>query len=133
MMISFGEAKFPCPVCGYQVFDMQPGSHHRCPICCWEDNLVQLRFPLMPGGSNTVSLERAQQNYREFGAAERRHEGMGRKPVGETRDTQWRPLDPARDNIEQPARGIDYADSYPVLDTTVLYYWSERYWRRVAG
>jgi hypothetical protein len=133
MMIPFGEAKFPCPVCGYLVFDMQPGSHHRCPICCWEDNLVQLRFPLMPGGPNSVSLEKAQHNFAEFGAAERRHAGMGRRPVGEHRDSAWRPLDPERDNVEQPARGIDYSDSYPTRDTTVLYYWSDHYWRRVSG
>ncbi|OOG28562.1 hydrolase [Thioalkalivibrio denitrificans] len=132
-MIPFGEAKFPCPVCGYLVFDMQPGSHHRCPICCWEDNLVQLRFPLMPGGPNSVSLEQAQHNFAEFGAAERRHAGMGRRPLGEHRDSAWRPVDPDRDNVEEPARGINYADSYPTRDTTVLYYWSDHYWRRVSG
>ena len=44
-----------------------------------------------------------------------------------------RPLDPAHDNPEEPQRNIDYADSYPLQDTTVLYYWRETYWRRLAS
>ena len=40
-----------------------------------------------------------------------------------SRATGWRPLDPKRDNVEEPQRGTDYADSYPLGDTTVLYYW----------
>ena len=30
-------------------------------------------------------------------------------------------------------RGIDYANSYPLNDTTVLYYWRATYWRRLAS
>jgi len=100
----------------------------------WEDNLVQLRFPMMPGGANTVSLQVAQQNYVDCGAAEQRNAGAGREPVdGELRENSWRPLDMVRDNVEQPQRGIKYAESYPDPDTTVLYYWRNTYWRRVAG
>jgi hypothetical protein len=88
----------------------------------------------MPGSSNTVSLAEAQQNYREYGASERRSVGRTREPVeGETRDEGWRLLDPTRDNIEQPRRGTAYGDSYPWPDTTVLYYWRITYWRRIVG
>jgi hypothetical protein len=89
---------------------------------------------MMPGSANTVSLRDAQENYRDFGAAERRNRGLTRTPVeGEPRESEWRPLDPGRDNVEEPARGVAYADSYPVRDTTVLYYWRATYWRRLVS
>jgi len=126
--------KYPCPCCGYLVFTTQPGSYQTCPICLWQDNLAQLRFPLMPGAANTVSLERGQQNFATCHAAEKRNSGLAREPFeAERRDPQWRPLDPARDNIEEPQRGINYADSYPIQDTTVLYYWRDTYWRRYSS
>jgi len=126
--------KFPCPVCGYRVFARQPGSSETCPICGWEDDLAQLRFPRLPGSANHVSLESAQQNYTACGAAERRNAARVREPLeGEERDRGWRPLDPGQDNIEEPQRGMDYANSYPLADTTVLYYWRETYWRRLAS
>lgn len=127
-------AKYPCPCCGYCVFHMQPGGNERCPICQWEDDLAQLRFALMPGSANAVSLEQAQHNFMAFGASERRKAGGGRAPAAEeTREADWRPLDPVRDNIEEPQRGIDYGESYPLADTTVLYYWRASYWRRRAS
>ncbi len=126
--------KYPCPCCGYLVFTTQPGSYQKCPICLWQDNLAQLRFPLMPNVANHVSLQQAQRNFEECGAAEKRNAGLPREPFDtEVRDEAWRPLDPQRDNIEEPQRGIDYADSYPVRDTTVLYYWRPTYWRRYDG
>jgi hypothetical protein len=116
------------------VFDLLPGHHQQCPICGWEDDLSQLRFPLMPSSSNLVSLQDAQRNFREFGAAARRLIGLTRDPVeGEGVEPGWRPLDPKIDNIEKPQRGTNYADSYPWPDTTVLYYWRPTYWRRVVG
>lgn len=42
----YDQTKFPCPCCGYLVFDREPGFHQVCPICGWEDDLSQLRFPL---------------------------------------------------------------------------------------
>jgi hypothetical protein len=85
----------------------------------------------MPGGANAVSLLEAQENYRACGAAERRNQKLGRSPFeGEAREARWRPVDPGADNIEEPQRGVAYADSYPERDTTVLYYWRATYWRR---
>ena len=126
--------KFPCPCCGYLVFERQPGSSAVCPICRWEDDLAQLRFPCMPGSANAVSLAQAQQNFHELGVALRRYAGQGRAPRrGEARESGWRPLDPGRDNVEEPRAGIDYANSYPLGDTTVLYYWRTTYWRRLVS
>lgn len=125
---------FPCPCCGYRVFDFQPGHHQNCPICGWEDDLAQLRFPLIPGSSNPVSLYEAQLNFQAFGAARRGGAGLTRPPVeGEARETGWRPLDLERDNPEHPSRGQSYGDSYPWSDTTVLYYWRPSYWRKLDG
>lgn len=116
------------------MFARQPGSSERCPVCLWEDDLAQLRFPRLPGSANHVSLEDAQHNFADFGSAERRHRGEGREPLdSEPRDRDWRPLDPARDNPEEPQSGIDYGDSYPLADTAVLYYWRATYWRRLAS
>ena len=126
--------KYPCPCCGYLVFWQQPGNHEKCPICLWEDDLTQLRFPRMPGSANVVSLEQGQHNYENFGSAERRHMSDGRTPIDdERRDGGWRLLDPARDNVEEPQRGGDYVESYPLDDTTVLYYWRSTYWRRLVS
>ena len=126
--------KYPCPCCGHLVFRHQPGNHEKCPICLWEDDLAQLRFPRMPGSANAVSLEQAQYNYQDFGSAERRNKDGARAPADEEqREAGWRPLDPGHDNIEEPQRGGDYADSYPLADTTVLYYWRATYWRRLAS
>lgn len=126
--------KFPCPCCGHLVFDHEPGFHQVCPICGWEDDLSQLRFPRMPGGANVVSLFEAQQNFRSYGASDRRSRGLTRDPVaGELLDPGWRPLNPDQDNPETPGRGVSYSDSYPWPDTTVLYYWRSTYWRRLVG
>jgi hypothetical protein len=116
------------------VFDQQPGNHERCPICLWEDDLAQLRFPTMPGSANAVSLQEGQENYRECGAAERRNQALARPPLAEERqESGRRPLDPSRDNVEQPSRNVGYRDSYPLADTTVLYYWRLTYWRRLVS
>lgn len=126
--------KFPCPCCGYRVFVSPPGGHEKCPICGWEDDLAQLRFVRLPGSANHVSLEEAQQNYRQLGIAERRYAGRCRGPLAhESREPEWRPIDAARDNIEEPNRGTDYAETYPLEDTTVLYYWRATYWRRLTS
>lgn len=130
----YDQSKYPCPCCGHLVHDREPGFHQRCPICGWEDDISQLRFPLMPGGGNVVSLFEAQQNFRSYGATDRRNQGRTRAPVdGESVETGWRPLDLSRDNAERPTRGNSYGDSYPWPDTTVLYYWRSTYWRRVVG
>ena len=126
--------RHPCPCCGHLVFDREPGSHQYCPICRWEDNLVQLRFPRMPGAANTVSLQEGQSNYIAMGAAEKRRRSEVRRPTDDDRiDVGWRVLNPRLDNPEQPVRGVDYSESYPEEDPTVLYYWRETYWRRLSS
>lgn len=64
--------KFPCPCCGYRVFDIGLGSQLICPVCFWEDGETQLRWPLLEGCSNKVSLVEAQANYQLLEASEER-------------------------------------------------------------
>jgi hypothetical protein len=122
------EALLPCPCCGYLVFSEAPGSYEICPICFWEDDVSQLRFPTMGGGANRLSLQDAQISFQKCGACEDRLVEHVR-PVGpdDARDPSWRPLDPRRDSMEIPQPGVDYGSTYP-QDSTSLYYW-----RRSAG
>lgn len=113
---------FPCPCCGYRVFQEGPGSYDICPICGWEDDLSQLRFP-RTGGANKVSLIDGQRNFATYGESDPRHPPLGRPPgADDTRDPGWRPLDETRDEIEDPVPGFDYGATF-TQDRTELYYW----------
>ncbi|WP_448262693.1 CPCC family cysteine-rich protein [Microbacterium aurum] len=46
----------PCPCCGHLTLGQPPGSYELCPVCFWEDDAVQLRWPTYPGGANRPSL-----------------------------------------------------------------------------
>jgi len=117
---------YPCPCCGYLVHAEPPGSYEICPICFWEDDISQLRFPEMGGGANKISLIEAQKNFAEMGASERRVASRVRQPLAtEQREDRWRPLDPKRDHYEVPKPEIDYGNSYP-SDPTKLYYWRSK-------
>ena len=121
-------AEFTCSCCGYLVFDEPPGSYDICAICGWEDDLSQLRFPRM-GGANKVSLIEGQRNHARDGASDPGHPPLGRLPApSDMRDRDWRPIDEARDDIEQPVPGFEYGSTYPD-DRTELYYWRPSYWR----
>lgn len=50
-------ASYPCPVCGYLVFDEPPGSYAVCPVCNWEDDALQLEYATtLAGGANAYTL-----------------------------------------------------------------------------
>ena len=103
----------PCPCCGYLVFDEPPGSYDICPICSWEDDLSQLRFPVTTG-ANHVSLIDAQRNYARDGVCESRLHSHVRQPKdSDVRDPQWRPIDERKDNLERPIDGVEYGSTYP--------------------
>src|SRR5437868_2485460 len=113
--------KKTCPCCGYLIFDEPPGSYEICPICFWEDDEVQLRFPALEGGANDPSLIQAQKNFVEFGACEKRFQKNVRKPKGtDVKDSEWRVVDDSLDKIEEPFTGDGRFTSYPE-DFTTLY------------
>jgi hypothetical protein len=119
--------EFPCPCCGHLVFREPPGSYDICPLCFWEDDNVQLRWPDWVGGANKPSLVEGQRNYSEMGAMEFRFIGNVRIAApDEPIEPGWRPIDPDLDSFE--TRGI--AESPWPDDLCVLYWWRPTFWRR---
>jgi hypothetical protein len=63
-------SKHPCPCCGFLTLEERaPGTFAICPVCFWEDDDVQFHDPDLEGGANAVSLTRARENFRAFGAS----------------------------------------------------------------
>ena len=124
--------KYPCPCCGYVVFDEPPGSYSICHVCWWEDDVSQLRFPLDGGGANKLSLVDAQAAFARIGSSDIKFAKTVRRPTStESRDPGWRPLDIKTDAPERSVPGTDQGRTYPD-DLTVLYYWRASYWRRTT-
>ncbi|MFD4970262.1 CPCC family cysteine-rich protein [Streptomyces sp. NPDC058424] len=93
--------RHPCPCCGHLILEEMPGSYAICPICFWEDDAVQFRWPTMDGGANKVSLIEAQHNYRNFGACDQHGRRFVRRPAAdEPLDLAWRPIDLKCDSFE---------------------------------
>lgn len=111
VLVTLTPMAYPCPACGSVVFDEPPGSFDICPVCGWEDDNVQLRWPDYAGGANERSLIDHQTN----------------RPTRADypRDPDWRPVDRDVDSFE----AIDVAESDWPEDPTVLYYWRPTFWR----
>jgi hypothetical protein len=125
-------SKYPCPCCGHLTLHEPPGSHQICPVCFWQDDQVQLRWPDRADGANRPCLIEAQQHFQRFGACDE-HSRRRVRPAGddEPQDTTWRAIDQNRDHFE-PC-GVTLAP-WPD-DRTVLYWWRYRdtgLWRRTS-
>ncbi|MBI5724978.1 MAG: hypothetical protein HZA50_13540 [Planctomycetes bacterium] len=124
--------KYPCPCCGFLVFDESPGSFDICPICFWEDDIVQLAFPHLQGGANKQSLYESQQSFLRIGAVEPRLVEHIRKPTdADVQDPGWRPFDPKHDPCLDTENREDHNRWQTVKDKcspVSLYYWRPDYW-----
>lgn len=121
--------EYPCPCCGYLVFSDPPGSYGICPVCFWEDDHIQLRWPDRPGGANKPSLAQAQENFAAIGACEARLLRHVRPPLaGEARDPGWHPV-AAEDDFEP----LTVAETDWQADKTALYWWRPPFWRTRAA
>ena len=120
---------YPCPCCGFLAFDRHPGTYEFCPVCVWQDDLAQLKFPTLRIGPNKASLIEAQLNYSEHGVSTIKRQPSAPSSVGFERDENWRPIDLKMNNIELTSVG-DQGNTYP-QDRTTLYYWRPAYWRRL--
>lgn len=110
---------FPCPSCGFLVFDEPAGSYNICPICGWEDDHVQLKYPGMRGGANGHSLFEFQKEFlKEIPVDIRIYQGFQRDP-------DWRPLTEAEGRIDnnQPNNGITYF--FASAEDAPRYYWKK--------
>lgn len=117
-------SRFPCPCCGHLTLASGPGDYELCPVCGWEDDDGQLRYPMSPDGANGVSLVEAQRSYAKRGAKHHRSARRVRKPMAdEPIDEGWRPFDPERDWTDPALAG----DQWPV-NSEALYYWRPTYW-----
>jgi len=107
---------YPCPACGFLVFDEASGCFEICPVCDWQDDSVQLKFPLSKVGANQRSLyeeqlsilDRIPQHVQEFD--------------GYVRAGNWRPL--RQNELEKPKppqTGKEWFDKIPYDVET--YYW----------
>jgi hypothetical protein len=120
----------PCPCCGYEVFAEPPGSYDICPICFWEDDVVQLAFPDLAGGANGCSLIEGQATFSTLGACEPRVKPHVRDPVpSDLRNSAWRQLDATRDRYLRWDRQDDHRMWQAAKDSDpCLYYWLPEYW-----
>ena len=109
---------FPCPCCGFLVFEEPPGSYDICPVCKWEDCAVQLRHPDSPYGPNPPLavaqvglLERLPADVRSFESF--------------SRDISWRPLRESDFAIEEsaPRDGSEYFEAVAQTGEELAYYW----------
>lgn len=103
------------------MFDEPPGSYDICHICGWEDDHVQLRFPLLQGGANKESLLEYQTNVlKQIPVDVKDYQGY-------LRDPEWRPLHELDGQTEEdlPITGNEYYIAGK--EDSPSYYWkSER-------
>ena len=73
---------YRCPCCGYRTLD-ERGSFEICPVCFWEDDGEDdSDADTIRGGPNgSLSLTQARQNFRDFGACDRKSLDHVRKPT----------------------------------------------------
>jgi hypothetical protein len=63
--------RYACPCCdSLTLTEAPPGTHAICPVCNWEDDLVQFRDLDYTGGANKPSLREARANFRRLGASD---------------------------------------------------------------
>ncbi|HEY3320324.1 MAG TPA: ankyrin repeat domain-containing protein [Planctomycetota bacterium] len=122
------EVLYPCPACGYLAFVKPPGSYVHCSFCSWIDELEHLLFPDyvdtdVNGDHSLITYQLI------FQDPEKRKLFGGRTPcAGDIRDTQWRVLDPQKDNYLHFGGPSDH-DLRPPKNAC-LYYWRPDYWQR---
>jgi hypothetical protein len=101
------------------------GSFMICPVCGWEDDPVQLRWPGYEGGANRSSLLQAQSNFQRFGASEEKWMPRLRAArEDEPREPGFRFADPEVDDLEP----LGHRGEWP-RDMAALYWWRRSFWR----
>ena len=112
------EPTIPCPACGFLVLVEAYGSYDICPLCGWEDDIVQLVNPTSGGGANKTSLLECQQE------ALLKYPVVIRKAAGYTRSEEWRPLTADEVETAELARKREHWHTSATNDP------GEVYWKR---
>lgn len=65
--------KHPCPCCGYLTYSVPPEEDiaYICPVCFWENDVFITSDDEPSDENHGVSLRKARENYRSFGACTR--------------------------------------------------------------
>lgn len=53
------EKKFPCPICGTKCLSEERGSFDICPVCGWEEDGYQQKYPDEAGPNDYWTLTEA--------------------------------------------------------------------------
>jgi len=110
---------YPCPSCGFLIFDEPIGSYDICSICGWEDDPVQLANPLLKGGANKECLLECQQKcLTKVPADINVHRGFKRV-------SGWRPLtqEDCKPSENVPKTGLEYF--HAAGGDNPSYYWDK--------
>lgn len=92
--------ELPCPCCGYRTL-REPWTYDLCPVCHWEDDYNQLRWPDSADGANGVTLIAEQRRFLRREAADVFSGNRVRAPrADEPRNDGWRPIDLEHDRFE---------------------------------
>ena len=63
--------RYPCPCCGFYTFREAPiGEYGICTVCYWEGDPFQRADPTYAEGANGLSLNQAQESFRNSGSAD---------------------------------------------------------------
>ncbi|MBX2804114.1 MAG: hypothetical protein KTR31_41005 [Myxococcales bacterium] len=77
--------------CGFLTLtEASGGTFQICPVCFWEDDIVQAADSGRRGGANQVSLSEARRNFQRLGAIDEVFSGSVRPP----RPEEWPDDDP---------------------------------------
>jgi hypothetical protein len=110
---------YPCPSCGFLVFEEPAGSYDICPICQWEDDAVQLMHPTLQGGANRESLAEAQARVlQKISPVQDEWEGY-------RRDSLWRPLTESEISKSQNEPKTGFAYFVSAGEIIAKYYWKK--------
>lgn len=121
-------ASTPCPCCGHVTLT-DPGEYDLCPVCFWEDDPEQLRWPNSTDGANGVGLIESQHEYARTGSMHLDYRRKVRAArTSEPLDQGWRPINLEVDEFEPSNVQVhDWPD-----DLTQLYWWRPTFWSPMA-
>lgn len=121
-------ASHPCPCCGHKTMQGTM-DYDLCPVCFWEDDPHQLRWPNSPDGANGKSLIESQQTYSRLGAMDEvvlRKVRLARP--SEPIEQGWRPIDLSLDSVEPTGVKLGAAADF----SSGPYWWRSTFWRRTS-